>query len=86
MFLLNTEVFMHMRTTAVYIFASRYLISLMGITRCGWKSAIHSPHAKTQIPKVFHTLHMCYTSGICSVEKTEQRGTTCSLYKWHGSL
>lgn len=72
---------MHVSTTA-----SWYLISLVGITRCSWKSAIHSPYAKIQIPKVFHTLHMCYTSKICSVEKTEQHGTTCSLYEWHGSL
>lgn len=37
MFLLNTEVFMHVHTAAVHIFASQYLVSLMGIASCGWK-------------------------------------------------
>lgn len=28
---------MHVHTTAVHIFASQYLVSLMGIASCGWK-------------------------------------------------
>lgn len=53
-FLLNTEVFIHMHTTAVHIFARQYLVSLMGMASCCWK--IHSAYANISLIRAFFTI------------------------------
>lgn len=86
MFQLNTELFTCVCTRALYNFGNWYLILFMVVTNCGWKPVIGPPREQNWNHESFHTLYLCYTTNICSVEKIEQCVTTCSFYKCHGRL